>query len=117
MELPKQLAMLNVKDLLKMIQVSCVMLSLVHSADQAVERGQQVRLSLGPVYRWLISRIRFLRMSSEMFPFASHEKYGYSLEYADAELKEAGALAKKYGHRLTMHPGQVSRRDIVRAVC
>lgn len=56
----------------------------------------------------LTNRIRFLRMSSEMFPFASHDKFGYSLEYADAELKEAGALAKKYGHRLTMHPGQVS---------
>jgi len=43
-----------------------------------------------------------------MFPFASHAKYGYSLEYAAAELKEAGDLAKSYGHRLTMHPGQVS---------
>lgn len=54
-------------------------------------------------------------MSSEMFPFASHEKYGYSLEYADKELKEAGDLAKKYGHRLTMHPGQVSdiQADVV----
>jgi UV DNA damage endonuclease len=28
-----------------------------------------------------------MRMSSEMFPFASHGQYGYSLEYADAELK------------------------------
>jgi hypothetical protein len=53
-------------------------------------------------------RIRFLRLSSEMFPFASHAKYGYSLEYAAAELKEAGDLAKSYGHRLTMHPGQVN---------
>lgn len=53
-------------------------------------------------------RIRFLRLSSEMFPFASHEKYGYNLEFADAELKAAGELARKYGHRLTMHPGQVS---------
>ena len=47
-------------------------------------------------------------MSSEMFPFASHAKYGYDLEFADKELKEAGELAKKYGHRLTLHPGQVS---------
>lgn len=54
------------------------------------------------------NKIRFMRMSSEMFPFASHAKYGYSLDFADAELKEAGDLAKKYGHRLTMHPGQVS---------
>jgi hypothetical protein len=26
-------------------------------------------------------------MSSEMFPFASHAKYGYDLGFADAELK------------------------------
>jgi UV DNA damage endonuclease len=43
-----------------------------------------------------------------MFPFASHAIYGYTLEFADALLKEAGALANKYGHRITMHPGQVS---------
>lgn len=59
-----------------------------------------------------------------MFPFASyvaavrlhyarnadesrHKKYGYDLSFADKELKEAGDLAKSYGHRLTMHPGQV----------
>lgn len=46
-------------------------------------------------------------MSSEMFPFASHAKYGYDLEFAEEGLKAAGDLAKKYGHRLTMHPGQV----------
>lgn len=49
-----------------------------------------------------------MRLSSEMFPFAAHGEYGYSLEYADKELKEAGALANKYGHRITTHPGQVS---------
>lgn len=42
-----------------------------------------------------------MRMSSEMFPFASHPEYGYTLEYAQEELKAAGDLAKKYGHRLT----------------
>jgi hypothetical protein len=48
-----------------------------------------------------------MRLSSEMFPFASHEKYGYDLSFVDKELREIGDLAKKYGHRLTMHPGQV----------
>jgi len=48
-------------------------------------------------------------MSSEMFPFASHPKYGYDLGYVDTELKEIGALAKKYGHRLTSHPGQFTQ--------
>lgn len=48
-----------------------------------------------------------MRLSSEMFPFASHAEYGYDLEFADKELREAGDLARKYGHRLTAHPGQV----------
>lgn len=28
-----------------------------------------------------------MRISSELFPFASHDKYGYDLDYAAAELK------------------------------
>jgi UV DNA damage repair endonuclease len=50
-----------------------------------------------------------MRMSSEMFPFASHDVYGYSLEYADAELQRVGALAKSLSHRLTSHPGQFTQ--------
>ncbi|KAK7473250.1 hypothetical protein VKT23_001348 [Stygiomarasmius scandens] len=53
--------------------------------------------------------IRFLRVSSDMFPFASHPTYGYSLSYASDLLSQAGALAKKYGHRLTSHPGQFTQ--------
>jgi UV DNA damage endonuclease len=53
-----------------------------------------------------------------MFPFASHEKHGYSLEYCADLLKEAGDLARRYGHRLTTHPGQFTQlgspRDAVR---
>jgi len=48
--------------------------------------------------------IRFLRISSEMFPFASHAELGYTLEFAKPELSAVGKLAMKYGHRLTMHP-------------
>ena len=33
------------------------------------------------------NNIKFLRVSSEMFPFASHKEYGYSLDYAEKELK------------------------------
>lgn len=78
LELPKGLGLMNVRDLKTLIQWN---------------EG---------------NKIRFMRMSSEMFPFASHAKYGYSLDFADAELKDAGDLARRYGHRLTMHPGQVS---------
>ncbi|KAG8924362.1 hypothetical protein FRC01_011608 [Tulasnella sp. 417] len=57
----------------------------------------------------LIEVIHFMRMSSEIFPFASHAVYGYDLSFADKELKEAGELAKKYKHRLTMHSGQFTQ--------
>lgn len=56
--------------------------------------------------------IKFMRVSSEMFPFASHPEYGYNLADvpgAPEALKEAGDLAKKYGHRLTTHPGQFTQ--------
>ena len=53
--------------------------------------------------------IKFLRLSSEMFPFASHEEYGYKLApFASEVLAEAGKVAAELGHRLTTHPGQVS---------
>lgn len=77
-----------------------------------VERAKQVRSKLPshcwPLVKLTVARIRFMRMSSEMFPFASHAKYGYDLAFAGEGLKAAGDLAKKYGHRLTMHPGQAS---------
>lgn len=55
------------------------------------------------------NRIRFMRISSDLFPFASHDKYGYDLDYAAAELKTAGNLANLYGHRMTLHPGQFTQ--------
>ncbi|KZT63510.1 UV-endonuclease UvdE [Daedalea quercina L-15889] len=66
------------------------------------------------------NKIRFFRISSEMFPFASHKVHGYDLEYARAELKAAGDLARQYDHRLTTHPGQFTqlaspRDDVVDA--
>lgn len=54
--------------------------------------------------------IKFMRLSSEMFPFASHEEYGYKLApFASEALAEAGRVAGELGHRLTTHPGQVRR--------
>ncbi|KAK7060460.1 hypothetical protein VNI00_001225 [Paramarasmius palmivorus] len=55
------------------------------------------------------NKIRLMRLSSEMFPFASHAAYGYSLDYCAPLLAEAGKLAAKYGHRLTVHPGQFTQ--------
>ena len=54
--------------------------------------------------------IKFMRLSSEMFPFASHAEYGYSpIEVAGEELKAAGDKAKELGIRCTMHPGQFTQ--------
>jgi UV DNA damage endonuclease len=53
--------------------------------------------------------IKFLRLSSEMFPFASHAEYGYTLEFAADVLAEAGKVAGELGHRLSTHPGQFTQ--------
>ncbi|PTB69416.1 UV-endonuclease UvdE [Trichoderma citrinoviride] len=65
--------------------------------------------------------IRFMRLSSEMFPFASHEEHGYKLApFAADVLAEAGRVAAEFGHRLTTHPGQYTqiaspRKEVVDA--
>ncbi|KAG6032666.1 hypothetical protein E4U41_007176 [Claviceps citrina] len=64
--------------------------------------------------------IKFMRLSSEMFPFASHEEYGYGLSYAADVLGNAGKVASELGHRLTTHPGQFTqigspRKEVVAA--
>ncbi|KAF7510373.1 UV-damage endonuclease [Endocarpon pusillum] len=54
--------------------------------------------------------IKFLRLSSEMFPFASHDVYGYKLApFASEALADAGRVAAELGHRLTTHPGQFTQ--------
>lgn len=83
-----------------------------------VDRGQKHVEALGianardivKMIRWNHKYgIKFMRLSSEMFPFASHEEYGYKLApFASEVLAEAGMVAANLGHRLTMHPGQVS---------
>ena len=47
--------------------------------------------------------ISFMRLSSEIFPFATHLQYGYSIDFAKDYLKEAGDYAKEHGMRLTFH--------------
>lgn len=65
--------------------------------------------------------IKFLRLSSEMFPFASHDVYGYKLApFASETLAEAGRVAAELGHRLTTHPGQFTqlgspRKEVISA--
>lgn len=65
--------------------------------------------------------IKFMRLSSEMFPFASHQEHGYKLApFASEVLAEAGKVAGELGHRLTTHPGQFTqigspRKEVVEA--
>ncbi|KAL2134718.1 hypothetical protein VTI74DRAFT_11038 [Chaetomium olivicolor] len=63
--------------------------------------------------------IKFMRLSSDMFPFASHPEHGYKLApFASDVLAEAGRVAAELGHRLTTHPGQFTqlgspRQDVI----
>lgn len=51
--------------------------------------------------------IRVFRLSSELFPHKTNPKVeSYSFEFAIPLLQSIGTLAKRYGHRLTFHPGQ-----------
>ncbi|KAE8226079.1 hypothetical protein CF319_g1272 [Tilletia indica] len=75
-----------------------------------------------PMIEWNEAHgIRFMRLSSEMFPFATHPVNGYDfVAFAKDELAKAGELARKYGHRLTMHPGQfcqlgTPKKDVLEA--
>lgn len=62
-------------------------------------------------------RIKVFRLSSEIFPHFSNPILGellgidipYNIEFARPYLKEFGDLAKKYGHRITFHPGQFNQ--------
>ncbi|KAL3452221.1 UV-endonuclease UvdE-domain-containing protein [Aspergillus insuetus] len=54
--------------------------------------------------------IKFMRLSSEMFPFASHQEYGYRLApFASEVLGEVGRLVAELGHRVSVHPGQFTQ--------
>lgn len=54
--------------------------------------------------------IKFMRLSSEMFPFASHKEYGYKLApFAWKVLAEAGRVVAELGHRVSVHPGQFTQ--------
>lgn len=65
--------------------------------------------------------IKFMRLSSEMFPFAGHAEYGYKLApFASEVLAVAGRVAVELGHRLTTHTGQFTqigspRKEVVDA--
>ncbi|CAL3968882.1 unnamed protein product [Diplocarpon coronariae] len=95
------------------------------SQPASVERGQRyveelclanIR-DLPKMFRWNDKYgIKFMRLSSEMFPFASHAEYGYKLApFASAALAEAGRVIAALGHRVSTHPGQFTQLGSPRA--
>ncbi|RHZ63659.1 hypothetical protein CDV55_105103 [Aspergillus turcosus] len=84
-----------------------------------VARGQAYVESLGlanardliKLLRWNDKYgIKFMRLSSEMFPFASHKEYGYKLApFASEVLAEVGRVVAELGHRVSVHPGQFTQ--------
>ncbi|EEQ27576.1 UV-endonuclease UVE-1 [Microsporum canis CBS 113480] len=60
-------------------------------------------------------KIHFMRISSEMFPFASHSEYGYMYKLsplASEALAEVGCVAVERNHHLTVYPGQGGYREL-----
>ncbi|PLB44492.1 UV-endonuclease UvdE [Aspergillus steynii IBT 23096] len=84
-----------------------------------VARGQAFVESLGlanahdvaKILRWNDRYgIKFMRLSSEMFPFASHKEYGYKLApFAADVLGDTGRVIAELGHRVSVHPGQFTQ--------
>lgn len=53
------------------------------------------------------NNINVFRLSSELFPHKSNPKaQDYTFDFAEKLLKKIGKKGKKYGQRLTFHPGQ-----------
>ena len=67
---------------------------------------------LAPIFRWNYKNKMYLyRMSSEMFPFASHPDYynEYDFEQFRERLEKIGAIARHYKQTITFHPGQYNQ--------
>ncbi len=57
-----------------------------------------------------LHNIKCFRLSSDLFPhYTDPETQSYSMDFARPLMKQIGDLAKKYGHRLLMHPGQYNQ--------
>lgn len=77
--------------------------------EYAYQLAKQNLQDLAVILKWNYENNIFLyRMSSEIFPFATHPDYyqRYNLAQFESLLKNIGILAKKYNQRLTFHPGQ-----------
>jgi UV DNA damage endonuclease len=55
--------------------------------------------------------LRFWRLTSNLFPHMENPRAAakYNLDFAKKDLAAAGKLARQYGHRISMHPGQFAQ--------
>ncbi|PWN44343.1 UV-endonuclease UvdE, partial [Ceraceosorus guamensis] len=75
--------------------------------EAAIELARANINDIIPMLHWNVANnIRFMRLSCEMLPFASHNEVGWDVSVLETELRRAGDEAKKLGVRLTLHPGQ-----------
>lgn len=80
--------------------------------DYIYELASQNIDDLAAIFRWNYKNNIFLyRMSSEMFPFASHPDFydTYDFERFRDRLQQLGKLARHYRQTLTFHPGQYNQ--------
>ena len=76
--------------------------------EYASELAVQNVLDLGKILKWNEENgIKFYRMSSDIFPWASEYKLWELPNYNEIKycLHVVGDYARKHGHRLTFHPG------------
>lgn len=81
------------------------------TVDKAQSLALQNVKDLSTMIEWNEkNQISLFRISSDIFPhFTDSEIEPYIIDFARAGLKRAGDLAKKYGHRILMHPGQFNQ--------
>ncbi|RKO96505.1 hypothetical protein CXG81DRAFT_6381, partial [Caulochytrium protostelioides] len=80
--------------------------SIVKGADLHALADQNLK-DLMTILAWNAEHdIRLFRMSSGLFPFATHPVHGYSLEPFAKQLEAIGDFAKSHDMRLTFHPSQ-----------
>lgn len=79
--------------------------------EKVKELGLKNVLDIVPILEWNEKYgIKHFRLSSDMFPhYTDDETESYSLDFVKEHLAKAGEVANKYGHRITMHPGQYNQ--------
>lgn len=89
-----------------------------YSVEKAKKLALQNVKDLIPMIEWNNkNNIKCFRLTSNLFPhFTDNAVESYTIDFARADLKIAGDLAKKYGMRILMHPGQFNQVGAMNSV-